>query len=417
MTALLLSLLALGTPPDVDPPSRLFDPDRCGLVRTVAPLGGDILALSFSLDGGRLAAGCGNTVRVYDTRTWKEVRKLEGHPEPVMGVALRGDGRVAAAGGFAGTILMWDVETGEVRSRLKGHTTYVSVLAFSPDGKTLLSGGHDGTVRRWNADLGDPIGVLAPGQGRITSLAFSRDGRNAATAGSNGKIKVWDTRTWKETRTVTGAWGAKAVAFSRDGRSLTVAELQGIRVCALDDEKARDKVLASVGAVNGAAFMPDNRFLVYGGSEGEARVWDLQRARVAARLAHHTGAINAVAVAPHGRIFVTAGMDRHLKVWGRVPTGKARLRAKGFCGIRVRQAPGGGVTVAEVVAGSAAERDGLKFNDKITKIGGVPVANPIESVDKISSYFAGDVVEFSIRRDGKERTVRVTLGKRPPDVP
>ena len=89
MIALLLLLLA----PDVDPPSKLFDPGRCGLVRTVAPLGGDLLALSFSNDGARLAVGCGNTVRIYETRTWTQVKKLAGHAEPVMGVAIRGDGK------------------------------------------------------------------------------------------------------------------------------------------------------------------------------------------------------------------------------------------------------------------------------------------------------------------------------------
>src|SRR5262249_29498627 len=68
-----------------------------------------------------------------------------------------------------------------------------------------------------------------------------------------------------------------------------------------------------------------------------------------------------------------------------------------------------GVLVDSIFPGSAAEDAGLKVGDVITKVNQVTVNTTPELQEQISRYHPGDKVEVVYTRDGKERSVNVTL--------
>jgi len=77
---------------------------------------------------------------------------------------------------------------------------------------------------------------------------------------------------------------------------------------------------------------------------------------------------------------------------------------------------GAGVLVADsvngqsgVVAGSPADKAGIKSGDVITKIDGRPVSRDEDLVVAIRAKAPGDTVTFTILRDGNEQTITVTL--------
>ena len=72
-----------------------------------------------------------------------------------------------------------------------------------------------------------------------------------------------------------------------------------------------------------------------------------------------------------------------------------------------------GVKLSAVREGSPAEKGGIKGGDVIVGFAGKPVSSIYDYTDSLGRAKAGDVVEVVVRRDGKDVTLKVTLGNRP----
>lgn len=108
----------------------------------------DDVAVTFSTDGRFLVAGSRDrSVRLWETQRFTEIRRLTGHDDAVVGLAVSADGRLLASASDS-TIRVWDVESGTPLQVVRGHTGQIYGVAFSPEG-LLASGAHDATVRLW----------------------------------------------------------------------------------------------------------------------------------------------------------------------------------------------------------------------------------------------------------------------------
>jgi WD40 repeat protein len=207
---------------------------------TCGPLAGPALAVAYSPDGKRLAAGgADRLIHVWDALTGKELFSRRGHGGDVTSLAFSPDGRRLASGGGteaglpgAGEVRLWDAASGKDLQTLPAPAP-VKALAFGPDGR-LAAGCADGTVKRWDA-AGKELPALKHAA-QVHAVAFSPDGALLACGDgeiapgrtSAGQVKVWDFQDGREVLTLKGHPGpVVGVAFAPDGKRLFSADALG----------------------------------------------------------------------------------------------------------------------------------------------------------------------------------------------
>lgn len=73
----------------------------------------------------------------------------------------------------------------------------------------------------------------------------------------------------------------------------------------------------------------------------------------------------------------------------------------------------GGAQISDVNAGSPAEQAGIQPGDIVVGVDDGVVKSPQDLSARVVGHSPGDTVTLKLRRDGREETVRATLGKRP----
>lgn len=85
-----------------------------------------------------------------------------------------------------------------------------------------------------------------------------------------------------------------------------------------------------------------------------------------------------------------------------------------FVGVRVGELEDEkGVVVGQVVADSPAAKAGLKNGDVITRVDGREIDSPDTLQNVLAKHKPGETLNFHFKRNGKEGTAKVTLGKAP----
>jgi WD40 repeat protein len=120
---------------------------------------------------------------------------------------------------------------------LTGHTQRVDRVVFSPDGKRLTSA-SGAEVRVWDLVTGRMARTISVAPARCTAIAFTADGANLAlgvapvdllpfteNVAPFTQVQIWDIETGRRIREFKkGVAIIEALAFSKDGNSLTIVE-------------------------------------------------------------------------------------------------------------------------------------------------------------------------------------------------
>jgi serine/threonine protein kinase/WD40 repeat protein len=156
--------------------------------------------LAFHPKDGRLAAACGNTVRIWDSTSGAELPPLR-HPERVTwitGVAWHPQGKRLATSSNDFRIHVWDVDDAvEIMAPWTGEIDQGIFLAYNSRGDRVLSTGWSGQTRLWDATTGRMMLTL-PGFGTV----FSKD--ECLFGGHDGKPGLWRLAAGRELRVLRG---------------------------------------------------------------------------------------------------------------------------------------------------------------------------------------------------------------------
>ena len=89
---------------------------------------------------------------------------------------------------------------------------------------------------------------------------------------------------------------------------------------------------------------------------------------------------------------------------------------KAWLGIMFTRTPDG-LTIAQVIADSPADKAGLKRGDVIKAVNGTTVETRQDLTDQLKDKQVGDTITLTIDRDGQTQDVSVTLEARPEPLP
>jgi cytochrome c len=156
-------------------------------------------------------------------------------------------------------VRLWPLNGGAPRV-LEGHSQGVNGVAFTPDGQALVSVGYDLTVRIWPLTGGSPTIVTLPTP--LNAVAVARDGEIVAGA-ADGHVFFLSPSGEQRAAVESGQTPIIALTVSNDAALVAAAGIRGS--------------VAIIGPglpVWSAAFLPDNRTLITGGTDRMIRRWN-----------------------------------------------------------------------------------------------------------------------------------------------
>ena len=123
--------------------------------------------------------------------THKMVAAPPGHTDLVLDVAFSPDGKTLATCGADDSIRFWDTTTWKEIPPSLGQKEYVSALAFSPNGRTLATACSDGTMKLWNVATRRELASLKLGMYGFIYHVFSRRPNVGRGMGRGGLLRLW----------------------------------------------------------------------------------------------------------------------------------------------------------------------------------------------------------------------------------
>jgi WD40 repeat protein len=238
-------------------------------------------------DGGMLASKEHGAVVIRDSATGDVRSRTPAHGQSPA--AVTNDGRlVATAPSFPGffheVVRILQAGASGAAPTVRDAPSVASA-AFSPDGRELAIGGTSKDVRHgfaavWDANTGRRIATdHGLSGGEVLGIRFSPNGDSVATSASDGLIRLWDLGSNAITTTIhafppnSQNSPTSSVAFNPNG-SLVAGVANWEPFGGIWDTASGEQVARLGGGITSARFSPDGDFVITGGDDGSARIWD-----------------------------------------------------------------------------------------------------------------------------------------------
>jgi serine/threonine protein kinase/WD40 repeat protein len=219
----------------------------------------------FSGDGKQLLAGV-DPLWVWGVQTRQVPAGFQKPALPFVHCLAAVEKRLVLLGAPPGDIVLWNLDASRVVKTFRGHSSQIHRLAVLPGGKQFVSlAGNfgrqmsgqprtpptDATLRLWDVGKGIEVGRTTLPEVSF-ALAVSPEGTHALVGDFTGLVRLIDLRKLPAP--------AAAVAVKPPEPTPAV--------------KPAEKFAGHTGVVTSIAYSPDGKYLLSGGKEGTARLWD-----------------------------------------------------------------------------------------------------------------------------------------------
>jgi WD40 repeat protein len=278
---------------------RLWEARTGRLLRRLGDPAEQVMAVAVSPDGRRIAAGGGiaggrGAVQMWDAATAAQLLSASDHAKEVLAVAFSPDGASLATAAADGTVTIRDAATGSVARTLPNHRGGATAVTFSPDGGTLFCGEADGGTRAWDFRSGRLLRTLETPRPQaqpftvdrlLNSIGLTADGATLATCGSSvndefvGATRLWDSRTGALRRDFTAEKiHGRPMALSPDG-SIVATGGKSIKLWDARTGQLLRELYGHLKRTQSIVFSADGRLIFSGGSYGTTNAWEVATGR------------------------------------------------------------------------------------------------------------------------------------------
>ncbi|KAI0968097.1 quinon protein alcohol dehydrogenase-like superfamily [Xylaria arbuscula] len=281
-------------------------------------------------------------IHVYDTKTGKLRRRLEGHEGGVW--ALQYEGNVLVSGSTDRSVRVWDIEKGLCTQVFYGHTSTVRCLQIlmptntgkMEDGKSvmmpakplIITGSRDSQLRVWRLpdagsrryiQTGPPANdadcpyFIRTLQGHTHSVRAIAAHADTLVSGSyDNTVRVWRISTGETVHVLQGHTQKvySVVLDVKRNRCISGSMDSYVKIWDLETGSCLH-TLEGHSLLVGLLDLRDER-LVSAAADSTLRIWDPEMGRCQSTLTAHTGAITCF---QHDGRKVISGSDRNLKMW------------------------------------------------------------------------------------------------------
>ncbi|MBN2663997.1 MAG: caspase family protein [Bacteroidales bacterium] len=110
-----------------------------------------------------IAANRNNLIYVFENKTGKRIRLLNGHTKEPTTITASSGGKYLASAGKDRKIIIWNLEKFTITKVIQGGANSITSMAFSDDGNFMFLTYNDGSNRIWNlANKGQMLTNTAP---------------------------------------------------------------------------------------------------------------------------------------------------------------------------------------------------------------------------------------------------------------
>lgn len=219
------------------------------------------------------------TIRVWDSKTGKEKRKILGEIGPgglgkIYATALSPDEEILAVGGYfsndgAHHIRVYDYPTGKIVKLLDSHTDVVNDLSFSSDGRYLASASADNTANIWSANslsLKDNISFHTD---KVNGVRFiNKDGQYfLVSVSDDGQIALYDLRRRRVVSSHKRAYGLDYLAVNEKLKHIAACSTASTEILIYDYSLNLIKTIQSETTPSGLAYSKNGHYLIAGTSD------------------------------------------------------------------------------------------------------------------------------------------------------
>jgi WD40 repeat protein len=290
---------------------------------------GPVCALALHPVTGRIYSGS-EDARIH---CWRPEQEQESevyrlHAGAATGLAFSPDGKDLVSVGLDGAVWRLDPAGAAPPRKLRQEPGPLRQVRFLPAGRGVLSAGA-GAVRILSPADGSVRAELDVGLATVRGLSLGRDGRRLAllgeTAGGDTVVRMHDLGAGRPWATIPAAGAVLVVLFQHGSKLLVLFQRreqepdERIVYDLADGEPRRLPHAPSQDpAPRCAALSADETALLTGGAHQIVHVWQVRRngsINLAGNFFGHSGAIDAAAFSPNDRVVATASADGTVRLW------------------------------------------------------------------------------------------------------